>query len=179
MTPLGLLANGCCVQQVKAVLRARNRLDMGALRIGPESLHKRMADGTLGAEDKGLVRLVKQRAWGHQVVQRQHPWMLTLNDLMPPSPLFDKPYQALVLGAQGAIGHAFVQAFRADAQCAHVEPVSRSENGFDLLDAASICQQAQRCQGLGLFEVIIDATGALTAVKAPVASMITSKRPKP
>jgi NAD(P)-dependent dehydrogenase (short-subunit alcohol dehydrogenase family) len=88
--------------------------------------------------------------------------MLTLNDLMPPSPLFDKPYQALVLGAQGAIGHAFVQAFRADAQCVHVEPVSRSENGFDLLDAASIRQQAQRCQGLGLFEVIIDATGALT-----------------
>ena len=81
---------------------------------------------------------------------------------MRPSPLFDKPYQALVLGAQGAIGHAFVQAFRADAHCAHVEPVSRAENGFDLLDAASIRQQAERCQAFAPFEVIIDATGALT-----------------
>lgn len=88
--------------------------------------------------------------------------MLTLNSAMHPSPLFDKPYRALVLGARGAIGLAFVQAFRADAQCAHVEPVSRSENGFDLLDAASIRQQAERCQALGPFEVIIDATGALT-----------------
>ena len=90
------------------------------------------------------------------------PRMQILSDLTPPSPLFDKPYRALVLGARGAIGHAFVQAFRADAHCAHVEPVSRSGNGFDLLDAASISDQAQRCQALGPFEVIIDATGALT-----------------
>jgi NAD(P)-dependent dehydrogenase (short-subunit alcohol dehydrogenase family) len=79
-----------------------------------------------------------------------------------PSPLFGRPYKALVLGARGAIGHAFVEAFQADANCTHVEVISRSVNGFDLLDAESIRQQAAICQAAGPFEVIIDATGALT-----------------
>ena len=82
-----------------------------------------------------------------------------MNDL---APLFDKPYYALVLGATGAIGHAFVQAFQADAHCTHVETISRSAQGFDLLDADTIHEQAQRCQAIGPFDVIIDATGALT-----------------
>ena len=79
-----------------------------------------------------------------------------------PGALFEKPYRALVLGATGAIGHAFVQAFQADAHCTHVETISRSAQGFDLLDAETIRQHAQRCQAMGPFDVITDATGALT-----------------
>lgn len=81
-----------------------------------------------------------------------------MNDL---TSLFDRPYRALVLGASGAIGHAFVQAFQADAHCTHVETISRSAQGFDLLDANTIRQQAARCQAIGPLDVIIDATGAL------------------
>jgi NAD(P)-dependent dehydrogenase (short-subunit alcohol dehydrogenase family) len=66
------------------------------------------------------------------------------------------------LGATGAIGHSFVQAFQVDAHCTHVETISRSAHGFDLLDAETIRQQAQRCQAMGPFDVVIDATGALT-----------------
>lgn len=48
---------------------------------------------------------------------------------------FSKDYLALVIGASGSIGQAFVQAFQQDLWCAHVEVVSRSHtNGFDLLD---------------------------------------------
>lgn len=78
------------------------------------------------------------------------------------STLFKKPYKALVLGAKGSIGNAFVEAFQIDANCTHVEVISRSGNGFDLLDAESIRQQAATCQAAGPFDVIIDATGALT-----------------
>ena len=76
--------------------------------------------------------------------------------------MFEKPYRALVLGATGAIGHAFVQAFQADAHCTHVETISRSAQGFDLLDADTIRQPAQRCQAMGPFDVIIDAHGSFT-----------------
>lgn len=98
------------------------------------------------------------------------------NNSMRPNPLFDKPYRALVLGAQGAIGHAFVQAFRADTHCVHVEPVSRAKNGFDLLDADAIRLQAQRCQAFGPFEVIIDATGALAVQGVGPEKSLTSVR---
>ena len=71
-------------------------------------------------------------------------------------------FKALVIGANGAIGSAFVDAFRSDPQCTHVELVSReSENGFDLIDSESIRVQAAICSGAGPFAIIVDATGAL------------------
>jgi NAD(P)-dependent dehydrogenase (short-subunit alcohol dehydrogenase family) len=77
--------------------------------------------------------------------------------------VFDHPYKALVIGAGGAIGQAFVNAFKADAYCQHVACVSRATSpSFDLLDDASIEQQAEQCRAQGPYEVIIDATGALT-----------------
>ena len=77
--------------------------------------------------------------------------------------LFDSDYKALVLGASGAIGSAFVTAFEADPLCLLVERVSRSDcAGFDLIDAASIERAAQACASRGPYHVIIDATGALT-----------------
>jgi NAD(P)-dependent dehydrogenase (short-subunit alcohol dehydrogenase family) len=69
----------------------------------------------------------------------------------------------LVIGASGAIGGAFVAAFQADPHCTHVAQVSRSLTpGFDLLNAESIQQQAEVCCASGPYQIIIDATGALT-----------------
>jgi hypothetical protein len=73
------------------------------------------------------------------------------------------PYQALVIGARGSIGSAFVSVWSSDPACRLVQTVSRSSpGGFDLLDAESIRRQAQRCANDGLFDLIVDATGALT-----------------
>jgi NAD(P)-dependent dehydrogenase (short-subunit alcohol dehydrogenase family) len=77
--------------------------------------------------------------------------------------LFDADYKALVIGASGAIGGAFVAAFQADPHCTHVAQVSRSLTlGFDLLNVDSIQQQAEVCRASGPYQIIIDATGALT-----------------
>lgn len=77
--------------------------------------------------------------------------------------LFDTEYKALVIGASGAIGSAFVEAFQSDSNCSGVELVARSlSGGFDLLDEESIQQQAAVCRSAGPYHVIIDATGALT-----------------
>jgi NAD(P)-dependent dehydrogenase (short-subunit alcohol dehydrogenase family) len=71
-------------------------------------------------------------------------------------------YKALVIGSNGALGAAFVDAFRSDPNCTYVEAVSRhSSSGFDLLNAESIHAQALMCGSMGPFEIIIDATGAL------------------
>lgn len=76
--------------------------------------------------------------------------------------LFSFKYKALVIGAGGAIGQAFVQAFQQDPLCVVVESVSRSGGGqFDLEDPASIAAVARKLAGSGPFQVIIDATGAL------------------
>ncbi len=70
-------------------------------------------------------------------------------------------YRALVLGASGALGCAFVEALQADVACAAVVGLSRSsEPGFRLEDEASIAAAATALQGP--FHLIIDATGALT-----------------
>jgi NAD(P)-dependent dehydrogenase (short-subunit alcohol dehydrogenase family) len=77
--------------------------------------------------------------------------------------LFDADYKALVMGASGAIGGAFVAAFQADPHCTYVAQVARSQSaGFDLLNEASIQQQAETCRASGPYHIIIDATGALT-----------------
>lgn len=78
-------------------------------------------------------------------------------------PLFSKEqFKALVIGSHGAIGSAFVHAFRSDPHCTFVETVSRhTGSGFDLCNAQSICDQAILSSSLGSFEIIVDATGAL------------------
>ena len=78
-------------------------------------------------------------------------------------PLFaTSPYKALVIGASGAIGQAFVEAFQADPNCTHVEAVSRNaETGFDLLIPESLSAQATVSTQWAPYEIIIDATGAL------------------
>ena len=76
---------------------------------------------------------------------------------------FDSEYRALVIGASGAIGNAFVCAMQADPRCVHVAVLSRSDNGgFDLLDTAGLPAQAAACAASGPYHLIVDATGALS-----------------
>ena len=77
--------------------------------------------------------------------------------------LFETPYRALVLGASGAIGGAFVELLRSDPHCEHIEAISRQSNaGFDLTDEASIRAQAEHAKASGPYQLIVDATGALS-----------------
>jgi NAD(P)-dependent dehydrogenase (short-subunit alcohol dehydrogenase family) len=70
-------------------------------------------------------------------------------------------YRALVIGATGAIGSAFVQHLRADPRCREVIGVSRnSPVSWDLRDQASIDTLALSLEPA--FHLVIDATGALT-----------------
>lgn len=72
-------------------------------------------------------------------------------------------YSALVLGASGAIGQAFVTLLQSDPRCAGVTALSRSSQpGFDLRDPASLERLALELAGQGPFQLVIDATGALT-----------------
>jgi NAD(P)-dependent dehydrogenase (short-subunit alcohol dehydrogenase family) len=79
------------------------------------------------------------------------------------SPLFENDYRALVIGASGSIGKAFVTALQHDPRCVHVETVARSHgSGFDLLDTASLAAHAASGAAGGPYHLIVDATGALT-----------------
>jgi NAD(P)-dependent dehydrogenase (short-subunit alcohol dehydrogenase family) len=70
-------------------------------------------------------------------------------------------YQALVIGASGAIGQAFVQALQADARCGSVTAVTRQHPcAWDLQDPASIARLADHLPGP--YHLVVDATGALT-----------------
>lgn len=78
-------------------------------------------------------------------------------------PLFSKPYRALVIGATGAIGCAFVHTLQNDPLCTHVQQLSRKLYAdFDLRNEASMAHHAQPCKAAGPYQLIIDATGALT-----------------
>lgn len=73
------------------------------------------------------------------------------------------PYKALVIGASGAIGQAFVDYFERDLNCKYLGSISRTHTpGFDLSDASSIEQAALHSKLNGPYDIIIDATGALT-----------------
>jgi NAD(P)-dependent dehydrogenase (short-subunit alcohol dehydrogenase family) len=71
-------------------------------------------------------------------------------------------YQALIIGANGAIGDAFVRHLQADPACAEVIGLSRSVDGLDLEDPNSIERLGDQLAGRGPFHLIVDATGALT-----------------
>jgi NAD(P)-dependent dehydrogenase (short-subunit alcohol dehydrogenase family) len=71
-------------------------------------------------------------------------------------------YKALVFGASGALGHAFVQQLKSDPRCAQVVAVSRyTVPGLDLQDESSIVACAQALAAQGPFHLALDATGAL------------------
>jgi NAD(P)-dependent dehydrogenase (short-subunit alcohol dehydrogenase family) len=82
-------------------------------------------------------------------------------------------YQALVLGASGAIGHAFLKHFESDSQCSLAVGLSRQKNAvsglhFELENedsmahCASVLRKSAGHDGACEFKWIIDATGALT-----------------
>jgi len=72
-------------------------------------------------------------------------------------------YRALVMGATGAIGAACVALLRADPNCSGVVALSRqSESPLLLESEASIAQAADAVRVSGPFQLMIDATGALT-----------------
>ena len=72
-------------------------------------------------------------------------------------------YRALVIGASGALGAAFVQQLHSDARCGQVRMLSRqSQPGLDLRQEASIQACAQALKEQAPFHLVIDATGALT-----------------
>jgi NAD(P)-dependent dehydrogenase (short-subunit alcohol dehydrogenase family) len=72
-------------------------------------------------------------------------------------------YRAVVFGASGALGQAFVQALQHDPRCAKVCGVSRqSSPGLDLLDESSMAACAQALAARGPVHLALDATGALT-----------------
>jgi len=69
-------------------------------------------------------------------------------------------YRALVIGASGSIGQAFVQALRSDPRCSEVQAISRGEpTDWDLGDAASLAALAGQVQGP--LHLVVDATGVL------------------
>ena len=70
--------------------------------------------------------------------------------------------RAVVLGASGALGAAFVDLLRADSRFSQVLALSRSSTpAFDLEVEASIQQCAQEVGQGGVVHWMIDATGAL------------------
>ena len=73
-------------------------------------------------------------------------------------------YRALVLGARGAIGSAFVQQLRADVRCAEVVGLHRGSSpalDFDLED--SVGAAAEAVANRGPFHLLVNAAGILHA----------------
>lgn len=78
-------------------------------------------------------------------------------------------YQALVIGAGGAIGSAFVAQLRADPRCGAVHGLGRSTDPpLDYARTESIAEAAARMRGHGPFHLVLVATGVLhTATARP------------
>jgi NAD(P)-dependent dehydrogenase (short-subunit alcohol dehydrogenase family) len=75
---------------------------------------------------------------------------------------FPDAYRALVIGASGGIGQAFVQALQQDAHCAEVVALHRqSDPRIDFDDEASVAIAARQLACGGKFHLIINAAGRL------------------
>ncbi|MDL5030816.1 SDR family NAD(P)-dependent oxidoreductase [Pelomonas sp. APW6] len=71
-------------------------------------------------------------------------------------------YQALVIGARGAIGAALLDQLQADPRCATALGLHRqSDPALDLLDEAGVAAAAQQLAEQGPFQLIINAAGRL------------------
>ncbi len=74
-----------------------------------------------------------------------------------------RSYKALIIGASGAIGNAFVDYLQNDSACVDVVDIARSTHAdFDLEDSESIQAMCAELASRGPFHLIVDATGALT-----------------
>ena len=72
-------------------------------------------------------------------------------------------YTALVAGASGTIGQAFVRQLRADPRCGRVIELSRRSNPpLQLDDEATLAECARSLAAQAPLHLVIDATGALT-----------------
>ena len=70
-------------------------------------------------------------------------------------------YRALVIGARGSIGQAFVQAVQGDPRCHEVLAFSRGQPmDWDLADESSMERLAAQVEGP--LHLVVDATGALS-----------------
>ena len=75
---------------------------------------------------------------------------------------FPDGFRALVIGASGGIGQAFVQALQANPRCTEVIGLHRhSEPRVDFDDEASIGAAAAQLHAAGKFNLIINAAGVL------------------
>jgi NAD(P)-dependent dehydrogenase (short-subunit alcohol dehydrogenase family) len=75
---------------------------------------------------------------------------------------FPNGFRALVIGASGGIGQAFVQSLQADPRCAQVVGLHRhSEPRVDFDDEPSIGAAAAQLHAIGKFHLIINAAGVL------------------
>ena len=71
-------------------------------------------------------------------------------------------YRALVIGARGAIGSAFVQQLQADPHCASLAALHRaSKPAIDYAQEDSIADAAKALRGDGPFHLVLVATGVL------------------
>ena len=81
--------------------------------------------------------------------------------MMPSMTSLREGYRALVIGASGGIGQAFVSALRQDPRCGEVLGVSRGQpTDWDLREEASLAELAQHITGP--LHLVVDATGALS-----------------
>ena len=75
---------------------------------------------------------------------------------------FPDGYRALVIGASGGIGQAFVRQLQADQRCAKVVALCRSSTpSVDFDQESSVASAARMLHGTGPFHLIINAAGLL------------------
>ena len=71
-------------------------------------------------------------------------------------------YRALVVGASGGIGAAAADLLRDEPGSGGVETLSRRDDGLDLTEEGTIAAAAERLRDGTPFDLVFDATGALT-----------------